>query len=138
MIAEPAYAGIETEGRASARPRRAEARLSGMRAARSPLQINRLALNKLSDEIFQRDDASGFLAAIDYCSKADPRGAETAHYPIGGFGFGGGDDTAHVMAQRMRQFSVEKNVVNIDQAERLSVVGENGKSIDARFLARLQ
>src|SRR5205807_8472476 len=40
------------EGRASARPGRAEARPSGMRTARPSLQINRLCLDKLSDEIF--------------------------------------------------------------------------------------
>jgi len=41
-----------TEGRASARPGRAEARPFGMRATRRLLQLNRLALNKLSDEVF--------------------------------------------------------------------------------------
>ena len=41
-----------TEGRASAHPGRAEARPFGMQATRPPLQLNRLALNKLSDEVF--------------------------------------------------------------------------------------
>ena len=41
-----------TEGRASAQPGRAEARPFGMGATRPPLQLNRLALNKLSDEVF--------------------------------------------------------------------------------------
>src|SRR5207249_10111834 len=97
-----------------------------------------LRLHERPDGVCERDNASGFWAASGTGSQADARGAEAADYAVSGFVFRGGNDSAHVVAQRTRRFSVEKNIVNVDQTERLSVVGENGESIDSGFLARFQ
>ena len=76
--------------------------------------------------------------AVDHRGKPNARSAKAAHYPISGFVFGSGDNSAHVLPHWMRRVGVEQNIVDIDQAERLGVLAKNGETIDAQFFANLQ